>query len=83
MQKLVILKYILKERLGLWLNFATAFLDISMLLVKLGQPEKQSGSVVVCKHVLLKLPSMPACPSHTFGLGFFLLMLLMIPGKGF
>lgn len=56
--------YILKERLGLWLNFATVFLNISMLLVKLGHPEKQPGSVVMGKHALLMLPSMTVPQSH-------------------
>lgn len=83
MQKLVVLDYVLKERLGLHLTFATAFLDISMLLVKVGHPKKQPGSVPMGKHTLLKLPSVPVCPSHTFGLGCFLLRLLMILGNEF
>lgn len=35
------------------------------------------------RHALLKLPSMPLCPNHTFGLGCFLIRLLTITGKEF
>lgn len=77
------LHYISQERLALWLNFAILFLDISVLLAKLGHPEKWPGSVAMGRYAFLKLPSMPLCPNHTFGLRCFLISLLMVLGKGF
>lgn len=44
------LHHISQERLGLWLNFAIVFLDISVLLAKLGHPEKLPGSVAMGKY---------------------------------